>query len=203
MVQKTIEAINIVVEKIEHTATVIQALEKSSDDIASVLDVIRGIADQTNLLALNAAIEAARADEQGRGFAVVADEVRTLAKRTQNATQDIQGMIEILQSNAHSAVNEMQDSVEQTQLSVEQAGEAGKALQLIEGAINHINDMNMQVASAAEEQSVVAEQINQSVTNISSIGEQTAAGAESTANASIEISNMAIELRGKVAEFSV
>lgn len=203
VVQQTIAAINGVADKIGLTAAVIQKVEKSSDDIASVLDVIRGIADQTNLLALNAAIEAARAGEQGRGFAVVADEVRTLAQRTQKSTQDIQTMIEALQSNAHSAVTEMQASVEQTHQTVAQASKAGEALISIEDAINYINDMNTQVASAAEQQSVVAEQINQNITNISSVGEQTAAGAESTATASVQISNMAIELSNKVAEFKV
>jgi methyl-accepting chemotaxis protein len=202
-VQQTISAINEVATKIENTATVIQNLEKSSDDIASVLDVIRGIADQTNLLALNAAIEAARAGEQGRGFSVVADEVRTLAQRTQSSTADIQAMIETLQSNAHTAVSEMQQSVKQAHESVAQAGKAGDALTAIQQAIGHINDMNTQVASAAEEQSVVAEQINQSISSISSIGEQTAGGAESTASASVEIAGMADELRQKISVFSV
>lgn len=202
-VQQTITAINSVATKIENTATVIQDLEKSSDGIASVLDVIRGIADQTNLLALNAAIEAARAGEQGRGFSVVADEVRTLAQRTQSSTADIQSMIEVLQTNAHNAVSEMQESIVQANESVEQAGKAGDALTSIQQAIGHINDMNSQVASAAEEQSVVAEQISKSITNISSIGEQTAGGAKSTAAASVGIATMASELRQKIAVFSV
>ena len=201
VVQQTVSTINLLANEIEGATSVIQKLETDSDNIGTVLDVIKGIAEQTNLLALNAAIEAARAGEQGRGFAVVADEVRTLASRTQESTQEIQSMIESLQLGSKDAVRAMNASQEQSQRSVEQAINARTSLDAITSAITTISDMNIQIASAAEEQSSVAEEINQNVVNISQVVEQTAEGAQQTQTASHELANLANELQGLVGQF--
>ncbi|WP_442965427.1 methyl-accepting chemotaxis protein, partial [Pseudomonas sp. PI1] len=140
--------------------TQVEGLAASSEQIGSVLEVIRAIAEQTNLLALNAAIEAARAGEAGRGFAVVADEVRNLAKRTQDSVEEIRQVIEGLQNGTREVVTAMHSSHQQAQGSVSQVEQAVAALQRIGEAVGVINDMNLQIASAAEEQSAVAEEIN-------------------------------------------
>lgn len=201
VVQQTVTTINTLANEIESATTVIQQLETDSDNIGSVLDVIRGIAEQTNLLALNAAIEAARAGEQGRGFAVVADEVRTLASRTQESTQEIQTMIESLQQGSRNAVKAMESSQNQSQQSVEQATNARGSLDAITDAVATISTMNIQIASAAKEQSTVSEEINQNVVNISQVVEQTAEGAQQTLTASNELANLASELQRLVGQF--
>ena len=203
VVGKTIDAIENLAEDVGRAGEVIHRLESDSDSIGSVLDVIRGIAEQTNLLALNAAIEAARAGEQGRGFAVVADEVRTLASRTQESTSEIQTMIERLQAGAQEAVKVMDASKDNAASTVEQAVLAGASLQTISEAVAVINEMNLQIATAAEEQNAVADNINQSVVNISDITEQTAAGAQQTASASNELNELAEQLTGMVQQFKV
>jgi methyl-accepting chemotaxis protein len=175
------------VAKVENAADVIQGVSEESKQIGGVLDVIKGIAEQTNLLALNAAIEAARAGEQGRGFAVVADEVRTLASRTQASTEEIHGMIERLQAGTKKAVNVMGEARELGSDGSAQAEAAAEALAEIAGSITIINDMNTQIASAAEEQSAVAEEINQSIVNIVRVAQESSGGAE-------EISSMGEEL---------
>lgn len=201
VVQQTVSTINELANEIESATTVIKQLETDSDNIGSVLDVIKGIAEQTNLLALNAAIEAARAGEQGRGFAVVADEVRTLASRTQESTQEIQTMIESLQQGSRNAVKAMESSQTQSQQSVEQATNARGSLEAITEAVTTISTMNIQIASAAAEQSSVSEEINQNIVNISQVVEQTAEGAQQTLTASNELANLANELQGLVSQF--
>jgi methyl-accepting chemotaxis protein len=201
VVDRTIRVIHTLAGEVEKAAEVIGQLDQESENIGTVLDVIRGIAEQTNLLALNAAIEAARAGEQGRGFAVVADEVRTLASRTQQSTQEIQEMIERLQGGARNAVSVMENGREQAQAGVAQAKETGEALDSIAGAVDTITNMNTQIASAAEEQSQVAEEMNQNINNISQVAEETAEGAEQTAAASTELAKLAEHLQGLVSQF--
>ncbi|MCG5526431.1 methyl-accepting chemotaxis protein [Ectothiorhodospira haloalkaliphila] len=202
-VERTIETIRALAHQVEESAEVIGTVSADSDEIGKVLDVIRGIAEQTNLLALNAAIEAARAGEQGRGFAVVADEVRTLASRTQASTNEVQEMIERLQSGAARAVKSMGEGRTKAQAGVEQAARAGESLQVISRSIGTLNDMNAQIASAAEEQSAVAEEVNRNVVNISDGSEQTAAGAEQITAASEELARLAADLQHRVGSFKV
>jgi methyl-accepting chemotaxis protein len=191
------EAIGIIdslASEVENTAAVVEQLNKHSDNIGSVLDVIKGIAEQTNLLALNAAIEAARAGEQGRGFAVVADEVRTLASRTQQSTEEIQEMIEQLQSGTHNAVEAMGKARDRATEGVEQVEAAAEALAVIAGSIATINDMNTHIAAAAEQQSAVTEEINRNVNNINGISQQTADSFLQTASASENLAQLARRL---------
>lgn len=203
VVNTTVETINNLASEVERTSEVIENLKGDSLSIGTVLDVIRDIAEQTNLLALNAAIEAARAGEQGRGFAVVADEVRTLASRTQQSTQEINDMIERLQNGANQAVNVMEMGRSKAVESVEQAAKAGEALQSITGVVDNIMSMNMQIASAAEEQSSTAEEINRNIVNISEVAQETAGGSQQTASASDELARLASDLQSQVAKFKV
>jgi methyl-accepting chemotaxis protein len=199
--QDTIVRIQQLSETVEEAGTVIQQLELHSVEIGSVLDVIKGIAEQTNLLALNAAIEAARAGEQGRGFAVVADEVRTLASKTQVSTEEINQMIEKLQSGSAQAVAAVNSSQQLARSAVEQASKTGVALTNISGSIERVNDMSAQIASAAEEQSAVTEEINRNIVQINEMTEQTAIGAQQTSAANSEQTRLAAELQNLVARF--
>ena len=201
VVTQTIDAIDRLAAEVEQTAGVIHKLEEDSADIGTILDTIKGIAEQTNLLALNAAIEAARAGEQGRGFAVVADEVRTLANRTQKSTEEIQAMIEQLQAGAQQAVRVMDEGRKQARSSVEQAGNAGESLRTITAAVESINDMNAQIASAAEEQSAVAEEMNRNIVNISQVAEETARGSQDTSSVAVGMVDLVDKLRQQVARF--
>ncbi|TNF32759.1 MAG: methyl-accepting chemotaxis protein [Gammaproteobacteria bacterium] len=203
VVINTMKAIEDLSAEINSAASVISKLETDSENIGSVLDVIKGIAEQTNLLALNAAIEAARAGEQGRGFAVVADEVRTLASKTQQSTQEIQGMIEQLQSGARSAVKVMSESITRAEESVSKAAHAGSALESITRAVSQIRDMNAQIATAAEEQSAVAEEINRNIVSINDVVDQTAEGSRQTSIASGELARLAVQLQQLVGQFKV
>tara|TARA_R110002072_G_scaffold3149_3_gene23393 strand:- start:41271 stop:42452 length:1182 start_codon:yes stop_codon:yes gene_type:complete len=203
VVNTTVETINNLASEVEHTSEVIEKLKGDSLSIGAVLDVIRDIAEQTNLLALNAAIEAARAGEQGRGFAVVADEVRTLASRTQQSTREINDMIEKLQNGANQAVSVMELGRTKAEDSVKQAAKAGEALQAITGVVDNIKCMNMQIASAAEEQSATAEEINRNIVNISEVAQETAAGSQQTASASDELARLASALQGHVVKFKI
>ncbi len=176
--------INLLEVDIDNASAVINKLAQDTNNIGSVLDVIRGIADQTNLLALNAAIEAARAGEQGRGFAVVADEVRTLAQRTQDSTSEIQQMIEKLQVGAKNAVNVIIQSKNRTTDCVENTGQAGHSLSKITSSVGEITDINSQIAAATEELNASIEEIRRTVDNINQHVERTAKGSQETANKS-------------------
>ncbi len=195
--------IELLANEVESASQVINKLQQDSASIGGILDVIRGIAEQTNLLALNAAIEAARAGEQGRGFAVVADEVRTLASRTQESTQEIQNMIEVLQTGAEKAVSVMNTGKEQAAQCVEQTVEAAAALDTITHAVHQAYDRSSQIASAAEEQSVVAHEISENLESIVAIAEETTTGAKQTAESSGEVAKLAEELQQSVQEFKV
>ena len=203
VVNESINAISKLVQQVENAADVIHALENDSVEIGSVLDVIRGIAEQTNLLALNAAIEAARAGEQGRGFAVVADEVRTLASRTQQSTEEIQNMIEKLQSGAQQAVESMNQSRSQADVTRDTAARAGEVLTSITTSVTNINDMNTLIASSAEEQNAVAEEINRSIVSISQNAETASQGAAHTAQTSEDLRNVAEELKHVISRLHV
>ena len=203
VVSQTKQAISALADEVEKATQVIHQLETESDNIGTILDVIRDVADQTNLLALNAAIEAARAGEQGRGFAVVADEVRSLASRTQDSTQQIKEMIERLQSGANNAVQVMESGRTQAQENVQQAMQAEESLEVITKAVGTINDMNMQIASAAEEQSSVSEEINRNIHNISQVTEQTSRGVQQSTELCGEVSEESNQLQTLMKKFRV
>ncbi|WP_110456154.1 methyl-accepting chemotaxis protein [Shewanella algidipiscicola] len=202
-VEKTIIAISALADRVNESSEKLGDVVLETANIVKILDVIRGIADQTNLLALNAAIEAARAGEQGRGFAVVADEVRTLAQRTQLSTQEIQNIIEQLQAGTQSTVLVMQQGKDQAALSVEQANKTGNALAVITQAVRVINDMNIQIASASEQQTSVADEINQNVLNVKRIAEENAVSANQTKGSTIEIAQLSEQLKLMVNQFKV
>jgi methyl-accepting chemotaxis protein len=203
IVKDVANAINDLAAEVRESAGTISSLEHSTEQIGTVLDVIRGVAEQTNLLALNAAIEAARAGEHGRGFAVVADEVRTLASRTQQSTQEIQTMIEQLQEGAKSAVRAMDQSQDKTTRVAEEANRAGAALNTITEAVSRIADMNTQIATAAEEQSAVSEDINQNVVSINTLAQQAATSAEHTAAQSQDLERVAASLQNSISVFKI
>jgi methyl-accepting chemotaxis protein len=203
VVQDTITAINVLAHDVENSAVAIQQLKTDSQNIGTVLDVIKSIAEQTNLLALNAAIEAARAGEQGRGFAVVADEVRTLAQRTQQSTREIETLVEALQAGAERAVTTMDSSKNSASLTITQAHKASESLSAITHMVETISEMNIQIASAATEQSSVASEINQSITNISDISEQTSSSSRETSAASTELARLGDTLNKLVSQFKV
>ncbi|WP_373568774.1 methyl-accepting chemotaxis protein [Pseudomonas sp. efr-133-TYG-103a] len=203
IVHNTSNSISELAVEIGRAVGVVQALAKDSENINAILTAIRGIAEQTNLLALNAAIEAARAGEQGRGFAVVADEVRNLAQKTQQATEEIQNMIQQLQNGTRQVVKVMEDSQSKTDESVGHAAEAAQALESITKAVSVINDMNNQIASAAEEQSAVADDINRNVINIGQVANEVAGGADESSQASAELTKLAEQQRRLINQFRV
>ena len=179
-----------------NASEVISELQEAIGSITDVLGVIRGIAEQTNLLALNAAIEAARAGEQGRGFAVVADEVRALASRTQQSTEEIQDMIETLESRASRATQVMESGRNKAEVSVEKAGLMSQVLTDIAEAVSQINSMNAQIASAAEEQSSVSDEMNNTISNINDLAGQTD---EASKEGASSISSMVDDVDGLAA----
>lgn len=203
VVLEAVESIKRAAGAMEQAENTVSQLNRDSDNIGSILDVIRGIADQTNLLALNAAIEAARAGEQGRGFAVVAEEVRALAQRSQDSTEEIQKMIEGLQSGAKDAVHEMSSGRSEVTHSVELAGTAGERLLAIAAAVAKISDMTAQIATAAEEQSSVANEINANIQHINEATDQSASMGRQTAESGRSLRHLSSELQNLVERFRV
>ena len=202
-VARTVTSIDKLTSTIESTSSEVQELADKAQNISRVLDVIRAIAEQTNLLALNAAIEAARAGEQGRGFAVVADEVRALAHRTQQSTTEIEDMIGTMQQGTEKSVEAMNISRTMANATLEQANAAGEALKQITAAIAQINERNMVIASAAEEQAQVSREVDRNLVNIRDLSTQSAAGAEQTSSSSRELSRLAVQMNELVNRFRV
>ena len=200
-VQRSLVAITRVAEEIEQAGTLVTELERESAQINVVVDVIRGIAEQTNLLALNAAIEAARAGEQGRGFAVVADEVRTLAGRTQASTGEIVAIIETLQARANQAKEVTGQSCEMIRQCVDQSEQTSNGIQQIEEAVSQIADMAIQIASACGEQDAVSDELGRNVERINESSNEGAVGADHTARACLELSQLAAGLRQTIGRF--
>jgi methyl-accepting chemotaxis protein len=203
IVTKTVASINGLAEEVERAGEVIRKLEADTGNVGTILDVIKGIAEQTNLLALNAAIEAARAGEQGRGFAVVADEVRTLASRTQDSTQEIQKVIEELQTAARSAVDVMGQSKQRAQVSVEHAAQTGESLAAITERVSAITEMNMQIASAAIEQERAAYSIKENVLGIKETSETAMRSIQKVEEASSSLVDISGNLQRATSDFKV
>ncbi|MCJ8303672.1 methyl-accepting chemotaxis protein [Shewanella sp.] len=203
IVQQSISSMSSLSTQIDKAAEVIAHLANESQKIGSVLDVIKGIAEQTNLLALNAAIEAARAGEQGRGFAVVADEVRTLAQRTQESTREIESMIDSLQKGVQEAVSAMKLGTEQVHEANEKANLAGQALTEIVHSVDNISNMNTQIATAAEEQTCVAEDINRSIIAISDIATSSTLASQDLTSSVEELAALSESMRSQVGQFKL
>lgn len=203
VVSEAIDQIERLATEVGHSTTAMGDLKRESDKIGSVLDVIKSVAQQTNLLALNAAIEAARAGEAGRGFAVVADEVRSLAQRTQKSTEEIEELIVGLQSGTQQVATILDNSRGLSDSSVELTRRAGSALASITRTVSTIQAMNSQIATAAEQQSAVAEEINRSVLNVRDVSEQTSSASEETATSSAELARLGIYLQTLVGRFRV
>ncbi|NER60155.1 HAMP domain-containing protein [Pseudomonas sp. MAFF212428] len=203
VVNQAIEQITHLDIEVGHSTDAMAGLKRESDKIGTVLDVIKSVAQQTNLLALNAAIEAARAGEAGRGFAVVADEVRSLAQRTQTSTEEIEGLIGGLHRGTQQVGDILERSRALTTNSVELTRRAGTSLMNITRSVATIESMNLQIATASEQQSAVAEEINRSVLNVRDVSEQTAAASEQTAASSIELARLGGHLQTLVGKFKL
>ncbi|NAS97079.1 methyl-accepting chemotaxis protein [Pseudomonas syringae pv. actinidifoliorum] len=202
-VGQTITALEKLSNTVDKTGVEVEGLAHQAQDIAKVVDVIRAIAEQTNLLALNAAIEAARAGEQGRGFAVVADEVRALAHRTQTSTQEIEQMIQSIQKNSSGAVQSMKQSNAETDATLLIAQQAGVAIKEITASISHINERNLMIATASEQQAHVARSVDENLVSIRDLSVQSSSASSQTSTASQELSRLAVDLSRLVARFSV
>ncbi|MFV3325086.1 methyl-accepting chemotaxis protein [Pseudomonas sp. NY15372] len=202
-VNQALASIQHLVNDVTDTSGEIEQLASNANEISRVLDVIGAIAGQTNLLALNAAIEAARAGEAGRGFAVVADEVRALAHRTQQSTAEIEQMISGIQSGTERAVSAMHTSQGRANGTLEVAQSAGQALEVIAEAIASINQRNLVIASASEEQAQVAREVDRNLVNIRDLAMQTSAGANQTSAAAQDLSRLAVDLNAMVAQFKL
>ncbi len=202
-VDETVQAINVMVARVQDASHEVQGLASMATDISRVLDVIRAIAEQTNLLALNAAIEAARAGEAGRGFAVVADEVRALAHRTQQSTSEIEQMISSIQKGTEAAVSAMDHTTTQAQKTRDTAQGAGSALVEITESIGNITERNVLIATASEEQAQVAREVDRGLISIRDLSSQASEGAGQTAIATSELSRLAVELNRLVKQFRI
>lgn len=203
VMDNTLNAINQLSNEVDHVGSAMAQLETDTSRIGSVLDVIKSVAEQTNLLALNAAIEAARAGDQGRGFAVVADEVRSLAKRTQDSTAEIQQIIEAVQQGAAKAMNAMKVSQEKTGVTLEMAGQAGQSINQITQSISAILGMNMQIATAAEEQSYTAEEINKNIVKVVGLISNLNRDAQKSAQIAQQLDGTAKGLETQIAHFTI
>ena len=203
MVESSVDGIEKLAGEFENSVRVINQLADDSSSISRVLDVIKGVAEQTNLLALNAAIEAARAGEQGRGFAVVADEVRTLARRTQQSTEEIEQMIARLQEGVAAAVKAMGSSHGMTAATVESSLQVQQGLDSILKAVTQIVDQSQQIAAAAEQQTVVSHDIDQNIVQINQAGERTAQGAQRAEEASGRLGHLVQSLQSIISAFKV
>ncbi len=203
VVSEAIQQIERLADEMLRSTDAMAKLESESKRIGSVMDVIKTVAEQTNLLALNAAIEAARAGEAGRGFAVVADEVRGLAQRTQNSTEEIEQLVAALHQGTQQVAGAMHNSHSLTESSVALTRKAGLSLTHITAKVSNIQAMNQQIATAAEEQSAVAEEISRSVINVRDIAEQTATSSDETAASSIELARLGNELQAMVSRFRI
>ncbi|WP_347927602.1 methyl-accepting chemotaxis protein [Pseudomonas helvetica] len=201
VVRQSMQRIEQLADSATSASSSIESLSAEIQNIGTVLSVIKSVAEQTNLLALNAAIEAARAGEQGRGFAVVADEVRALAKRTQQSTEEIERLVSALRSAAQASVQQIQSSGELVKLAVSDALQTESALGSIAAAVSLIQQMNQQIAAAAEQQSSVAEEINRSVTSIRASADQSSVAMQGNATSSIELAQLGVELKGMVGHF--
>jgi len=199
--QDTTKAIQVLASNVSSATSVISQLEAESQSIGSVIEVIKSIAEQTNLLALNAAIEAARAGEQGRGFAVVADEVRVLASRTQEATEEINKIIGKLQTQSVKAVQVMDENSENTKETMDKVNNAAKSLNTIVTSINEISDMNIQIASAAEQQSAAASEIDQSIVRIASLADESFKSGNQVAESSVSLASLGEQLDSLIDTF--
>jgi methyl-accepting chemotaxis protein len=203
IVRNTVDGMNRIAGAVRESASTIEALKRSSEQIGEIIGVIDEIADQTNLLALNAAIEAARAGEQGRGFAVVADEVRKLAERTTKATREIAEMIKSIQSETGGAVSAMESGSQEVEKGVTLANEAGEALHQIVEQVNKVTDMVQQIATSTEEQSAAAEEISSNVESVATIARESTTGIEQSTGAAQELSNLATSLKSIVQQFKL
>ena len=203
VVSETITSINALAGEVKEAAEVIRRVEEDSSNINAILDTIRSIAEQTNLLALNAAIEAARAGEHGRGFSVVADEVRSLASRTQDATGEIQGMIETLQQRTEAAVDTMNRGTQTAETSVTQAANANEALSTIVAGVGEISEMNLQIATAAEELANVTSEIDANIVAVNDVSQQTAEVADSSYESSHRVAMVAAEISSLMHRFKI
>ncbi|KPA88997.1 methyl-accepting chemotaxis protein [Pseudomonas asplenii] len=201
VVRQSMQRIEQLADSANSTSASIESLSAEIQNIGTVLAVIKSVAEQTNLLALNAAIEAARAGEQGRGFAVVADEVRALARRTQQSTEEIERLVSALRAAAQSSVEQIRSSGDLVKLAVSDALQTESALGSIASAVSLIQQMNQQIAAAAEQQSSVAEEINRSVTSIRASADQSAVAMQGNAASSIELAQLGMELKGMVGHF--
>jgi methyl-accepting chemotaxis protein len=202
-VETTTEAIQKLAVNVEEAVTIIQALDATSENIGSVVGVINSIAEQTNLLALNAAIEAARAGEQGRGFAVVADEVRALASRTQESTLEINNIIEQLQKNANSAVGIMNNGHKAVVICVDEADKAKQSLQSISQQIKDITNMNLKIATSAEEQSAVGKTMNENISDIDALAAKNTNSADMVLSKSKDINEATNNLNSVISQFKL